>query len=82
MWKVRADCTYTSSGNKSTRQAAAQGVVDSYPAAIVSDDPGARFPGGLISHSSTRFTVSYDFVMSAVTASARNSTLLSIHEAV
>lgn len=90
MWKVRADCTYTTSANKTARQTAVQTLIDSYPTAVVAE-PG-RFEGGLTSQSSTRFTVAYDFVdvgtaqafhtalMSSVTASTRSVTLVSIHE--
>lgn len=64
VWKVRADCTYTTTANKTSRQSAVEALLPSYPTAIA---PGyanelGRFGGGVISQSTLRFTVCYDFV--------------------
>ena len=95
VWKVRADCTYTTAANKTARQSAAEALLPSYPTAVVPTYEASigRFPGGITSQSTTRFTVCYDFadgataqafgnaLLTAVTASARSSTLVSVHNA-
>lgn len=94
VWKVRADCTYTTTNNKNTRQAAIEAIVAAYPQGWNSNVTG-RFPGGVTSQSSTRFTVAVDFAAAdveaakgfasemrdALSASARNQTYFSIHDA-
>lgn len=93
MWKVRADCTYTTAANKTSRQTAVEGMMASYPEAIIPTTTLGRFAGGIISQSTTRFTVAFDFTDEAqatafaaalhtsLAAAARAQTLVSIHEA-
>lgn len=97
VWKVRADCTYTTTNNKQAREADVQSVINSYPTAIIPNyaDELGRFSGGLTSQSSTRFTVSYDFddtegdvagafasdLHSALASSAKSTTMVSVHHA-
>lgn len=88
-WKIRADCTYTTAANKTARQNAAQAVLDAHEV----DPVAGRFAPGLTSLSTMRFTISVDAADQAVamalltdlgpalTASARSSTLFSVHDA-
>lgn len=94
-WKVRADCTYTTATNKAARQAAVEALLAAYPTAVVPAYAAqiGRFAGGVTSQSSTRFTVALDFgdgsvaaafaseLHSAIAASPRSQTLVSVHEA-
>lgn len=91
VWKVRADVTYTTSANKTTRQNEVQGILDTYNTLHWAAE--GRFPAGLVSHSTTRFTVSIDCpdedsartimtdLRAALTASARSQTYFSYHDA-
>lgn len=93
VWKVRADCTYTSTTNKSARQSAVEALLSGYPSAVPATGEENRYPGGVTSQSASRFTVAYDFasgasaqafataLTDAVTQSARSATLVSVHDA-
>lgn len=97
VWKVRADCTYTTTANKTSRQAAVESLLASYPTAEAPTYAATigRFPGGVTSQSTTRFTVAFDFedadtaaaqafynaLLSTVSTVARAQTLVSIHYA-
>lgn len=54
VWKIRGDCTYTTAANKTARQNAVQSLIDTYNVT----EAGGRFPAGLVSQSTTRFTLS------------------------
>lgn len=56
VWKVRADCTYTTAANKTAAQSAAQAAIDSYNVIPVVE----RFAPGITSISTTQFTISVD----------------------
>jgi hypothetical protein len=89
VWRVRADCTYTTSANKTTRQNAAQAVLDAHSVEPVA----GRFSPGITSLSSTRFTLSVDVadlaelqsliasLTPALTSSVRSQTYFSYHNA-
>ncbi len=89
-WKVRADCTYTTAANKTAAQSAAQAAIDSYSVTPVAE----RFAAGLVSQSTTRFTISVDVADEAqaialgsalndgiLSGKARATTLLTYHRA-
>jgi hypothetical protein len=90
MWKVRADCTYTTTANKTSAQSAAQAVLDAHEVQPVA----GRFAPGITSLSTTRFTISVDVESSSAAQSmladltaallsgkARAQTLFSVHDA-
>jgi hypothetical protein len=95
VWKVRADCTYTTAANKDARQAAVEALLPQHPAMYPSPITVGRFPGGVVSQSTVRFTVCYDAVdgdfaaaqafssalTTTIAAVARAQTLSSIHKA-
>lgn len=95
VWKVRADCTFTTAANKTARQSQVESMIASYPEAYPSPITTGRFPGGVVSQSTTRFTVCYDVpdeygavarafadaVHSAMNTSAKSATLVSVHKA-
>jgi hypothetical protein len=90
VWKVRADCTYTTASTKTTAQSAAQTVLDSYNVTPVA----GRFAPGIASLSTTRFTISVDAATQADAVAVQNdltaamlsgktraATIFSIHDA-
>jgi len=93
VWKVRADCTYTTAANATSRISAVQALLPSHPLAVPSDIAVGRFPGGITTQSSTRFTIAFDFddsdsaaatdfasaLHTALNASTKSTTNISVH---
>jgi hypothetical protein len=88
VWKIRGDCTYTTAANKTARQDAVQSLINTYNVTPA----GGRYPAGLVSQSTTRFTVSVntdtyaeadafiDQLRVALTTSSRSTTFFCIFE--